>query len=140
MVTGLGATEIESSVAAVTVTVVDPATVLVAVMVADPTPVAVAKPLDGPLGTTARMLEFDELQATCSVMSCVVLSVNVPVATNCCVVPLANVGVAGVTAMDTSVAAVTVKVVVPLIPPDVALIVVEPVLTLAASPVASTVA
>ena len=46
---------------------------------------------------------------------CVLLSLYVPVAVNCCVAPLAIEGVAGVTAIDTSVAAVTVKTVEPLI-------------------------
>jgi hypothetical protein len=38
------------------------------------------------------------------------LSVNVPVAVNCCVVPSAMLGVGGVIAIDTNVAGVTVKV------------------------------
>jgi hypothetical protein len=49
------------------------------------------------------------------VMSCVLLSVNVPVAVNCCVTPSAMLGIAGVTAMDTNVAGVMVTVVEPLI-------------------------
>jgi hypothetical protein len=43
-------------------------------------------------------------------MSSVLASVYVPVAANCCVSPLAIVGDAGVTAIETSVAAVTVSV------------------------------
>ena len=45
---------------------------------------------------------------------------------NCCVVPLAMLGIDGVTPMDTSVAAVTVSVVLPEISPDVAVIVMGP--------------
>ena len=45
-------------------------------------------------------------------------------ATNCCLVPMAMLGLAGVTAMDARVALVTVNVVVPEMPPDVAVIVV----------------
>ena len=44
---------------------------------------------------------------------------------NCCVVPLAMLGIDGVTPMDTSVAAVTVSLVLPEISPDVAVIVIE---------------
>ena len=61
-------------------------------------------------------------------------SVNVPVAVNCCFVPSAIDGLGGVTAMDASAAAVTVNVVVPVTEPEVAVIIVEPVLTLVAKP------
>ncbi len=63
-----------------------------------------------------------------------------PVAVNCWVSPLAIDGFAGVTAMDTRVAAVTVSVVVPLTLPDVALMVEVPVATAVASPPAVMVA
>jgi len=53
-------------------------------------------------------------------------SVKVPVAVNCCVVPGGSVGIAGVTAMDTNAAGVTVTVVEPLICPDLAVILVLP--------------
>jgi hypothetical protein len=56
------------------------------------------------------------------------------VAVNCCVVLFAIEGLIGVTAIDVSVAAVTVRVVDPDILPDVALIVVEPVATGVANP------
>ena len=59
---------------------------------------------------------------------------------NCCVVPLAMDGTAGVTAMDCSVAAVTVNTVEPVIAPEVALIVELPLLTAVASPPAVIVA
>jgi len=58
----------------------------------------------------------------------------VPVAVNCLVVPREMLGLAGVTAMETSVAGVIVSVVVPDFPPDVAVMVVEPVPTAVASP------
>ena len=63
-----------------------------------------------------------------------------PVAVNCWVSPLAIDGFAGVTAMDTRVAAVTVSVVEPLTLPDVALMVEVPVATAVASPPAVMVA
>ena len=53
---------------------------------------------------------------------------------NCCLVPFAMLGVVGVTAMETSVAAVTVRVVAPDTLPDVAEIVVLPVAALVAKP------
>jgi len=56
----------------------------------------------------------------------VVPSLNVPVAVNCCVAPFAIDGFAGVTAIDCSVAAVTVSTVEPLIDDDVAVIVEVP--------------
>ena len=58
-----------------------------------------------------------------------VLSENIPVAVNCCVVLGAMVGLVGVTAMDTSAAGLTVRKEVPDTVPEVAVIVVEPVFT-----------
>ena len=55
-------------------------------------------------------------------------------AVNCCVAPLVMKGFAGVTAIETSTGAVTVKFVEPLIEPDAAEIVVLPVATPVASP------
>jgi hypothetical protein len=75
-----------------------------------------------------------ELHCTVVVMFCVLLSVYVPVAVNCCVVPAAMLGTAGVTAIETSVAAVTFIVVDPEIDPDVAVTVVLPTATLLAIP------
>ena len=53
---------------------------------------------------------------------------------NCCVVPLAMLGVAGVTVMETTAAAVTVKVVVPVMPLMLAEMVAEPGAAAVASP------
>lgn len=55
-------------------------------------------------------------------------------AVNCLVVPLAMLGLVGVTAMDTSIAGVTVRVVDPAMLPDVAVIVVRPAAIEAANP------
>ena len=55
-------------------------------------------------------------------------------AVNCCVVPLAIDGLAGLTAMDTRLAAVTVRVVLPAMLPRVALMVVVPTAAPEASP------
>jgi hypothetical protein len=56
------------------------------------------------------------------------------VATNCWVVPLAMLGLVGVIATESSVTGVMVSVVDPEMPPDVALIVVEPTATDVARP------
>ncbi len=82
----------------------------------------------------------EEVQTTDAEMSCVLLSLKAPMAVNCFVELVGIVEFAGVTAMDTKVAAVTVKDAVPLTNPDVAVIVVVPVPTLVASPVVSMVA
>lgn len=100
-----GVTTTDTSVAAVTVTVVKPLIdPEVAVMVAEPTFAAVATPLE-PMLTE---LLADEFQVTLLVRFCVLPSLYVPVAVNCCVVPLAREGFAGVTAIDTRFAAVPV--------------------------------
>ena len=57
-----------------------------------------------------------------------------PVAVNCCVAPMATEELAGVTAIDTNAGPVTVSPVEPLIPPEVAWIVVLPAATPVAKP------
>jgi len=105
-----------------------------AVIVVCPVATEVASPLEPEALLMVAMAVSDELQVTEAVRFCVVLSVYVPVAINCCVVPRAMFGFVGVTAMDTSVAEVTVKEVVPEMLPDAAVIVVCPVATEVASP------
>ena len=61
-------------------------------------------------------------------------------AVNCCVCPFAIEGAAGVTAIETRAAAVTVRVVDPVTLPEVALIVVVPTPPALASPLAEMVA
>jgi len=83
----------------------------------------------------------DELHVTVLVRSCVLLSVYVPIAVNCCVVPLAMEGLPGVTPTDTSVATSTVRVAaLPVTLPKAAWMVVDPVPSDWASPVAPIVA
>ena len=65
------------------------------------------------------------------------LSLKVPVAVNCFVVPIDMLELAGVTEIDTSVAALTVSDALPVTEPEVALIVVVPVPTAVARPKAS---
>lgn len=96
-----GVTEMETSVADVTVNVVEPLTPLVgsvAVIVVVPIAMDVAKPLEPAALLTTTFGEpvaleiallivaapvLDELHVTAVVRSCVVPSVNVPVAVNC---------------------------------------------------------
>ena len=109
-----GVTAIEDRVAAVTVRVAVPDLPLkAAVMVAVPATLAVARPLL----LTVAVVVLDELQVTCAVISRLVPSEYVPVAANCWVVPAALLAVAGVTAIDDKVAALTVRVVVSDLPP-----------------------
>ena len=124
----LGVTASEVSVAVVTLSVAVPVTPLaVAEIVVCPCPAPEARP------RVAAALEMvatdvaDDAQVACAVRFCVELSENVPVAVNCCVVPLAMDGAAGVTSMRTSVALVTERSVVPETPPTVAVTIVEPV-------------
>jgi hypothetical protein len=69
---------------------------------------------------------FDELQVTRFVRSCVVPSEKPPVAVNCCWMPFGTLAGVGVTTISCSTALVTVKTVLPLTPPEVAVMVVVP--------------
>jgi hypothetical protein len=92
--------EIDSNTAAVTFSVALPDTdPNVAVTTLEPTPTAVASPEVGTIVTTAGVAE---IQTTFAVKSAVLVSLKVPVAVNCCVNPLATLGVAGVTVIDSS--------------------------------------
>src|SRR6266481_9863395 len=91
-------------------------------MVEVPIPAAVPSPAALIVATVV----VNELQVTELVRFCVELSLNVPVAVNCCVVPLGIEALAGVTAMDTSVAAVTVNVALAAMFPCIAEMVVVP--------------
>ena len=97
-----------------------------ALMVADPAPAHCARPpILGALAIVATEAD-EELQWLFRVMSCVVASLNVPVAVNCCVLPTVAVGEAGVTKSDTSVPVPTVRVVVPVTPEEDAEMVTDP--------------
>jgi hypothetical protein len=118
-----GVTAIDTSVAAVTVSVVLPEMApLVAEIVVLPAFNADAKPAL----LIVAVVVLEDAHVTLVVRFCVELSLYVPVAVNCCVLPAATDGFTGVTAIDTSVAAVTVSVVLPEMAPLVALIVVLP--------------
>ena len=132
-----GVTTIESSTASVTVSEAVPLTpARVAVMVVVPGIRVVAKP---PAAIVAT--ELSELvQVAVVVISAVEASEYVPVAVNCWVLPAATDGAAGVTAIETSSAPVTVKVVLPLMSPKVAVMVVVPGVRVVAKPPAAIVA
>jgi len=127
-----GVTAIEDNVtAAVTVRVAVPEILPeVALMVEVPAALAVATPL---LAIVAVVV-LDELQVTCVVMSRVAPSEYVPEAANCWVAPTALLAVAGVTAIEDRVAAVTVRVAVPILPLKAAVMVVVPAATAVARP------
>lgn len=110
----IGFTDIDTSKAGVTLSVVDPEMLPdAAVIVVEPAAADVANPLEPNALLMAATSALDEFQVTVVVKSCVVLSENVPVATNCRFVPLTMLGLVGVTAIDTSVAGVTVTIVDP---------------------------
>jgi hypothetical protein len=88
-----------------------------AVMVLVPAATLVANPLLLMVATFGS----EELHRTDAVMSCVELSLNVPVAVNCFVLPMGLVELLGVTAIETRLAAVTVSVALPVTPPEAAL-------------------
>jgi hypothetical protein len=83
---------------------------------------------------------FDEVHTADPLTSCVLLSLNVPVAVYCFVVATAMLEFAGVTTSDTRLAPVIVSDAVPVTDPAAAVIVVTPVATLVARPVESTAA
>lgn len=124
------------NVVLVTASVVDPATppelavtVVVPVVSALPTPEALIEATPG----------ADEVHVT-EARTFVLLSLNVPVATNCCTKPTGREGLAGVTEIDVSVGLDTVSVADPVTAPAVADRVALPAATVVAIPEASTVA
>lgn len=122
-----GDTVMPFKVAPVTVTVVEPATALRvpalltdAVMVDEPCDTDFTAPWLPLLLLTVALLVSDDDQLACVVRSCVVLSLKVPVAFICTLLPSGIDGVDGVTDTVLSVAFVTVSTVVPLTPLSVA--------------------
>jgi hypothetical protein len=91
-------------------------------MVVLPCPTLVAKPLL----LIVAIPVASEFQVAVLVRFCVLLSLYVPVAVNCCVSPKAIEGFAGITRIETSSGGLTVRVVEPEMDPELALIVVRP--------------
>ena len=79
-----------------------------------------------PLTVIDATLLLDELQVALPVISCAAPSENVPVAVNCCKVPSGNDAVSGVTAMEVTLALVTVNTALAETLPDVAKMVEAP--------------
>lgn len=116
---------IDTGTAADTLSNAEPETVpMVAVIVVVPVlgPPAVASPIEPVLLLMVATAVAEELHVAMFVTFWGP-SVYVPVAVNCCVRPFAMVGDAGVTAMEFSTAPVTVRVVLPLTVPSVAVMV-----------------
>lgn len=114
-----------------TVRVVEPLMLpQLALIVVFPSPALVARPA---VEMTAAVVA-DEPQTAEAVTFCVLPSLKLPVAVNCCMVPSAMDGFVGVIAMETSAAEVTVSVADPVTEPYVAVIVALPVATLVARP------
>jgi len=130
-----GVTARETGVALVTVRVAVGETMVpdVAVIIEVPAARALARPFVGAVLLMPATVALEEFQVTCELKSCALLSVNVPVALNCCVVPGAIDMVAGVTAMETR-ESVTVRVAVPLTVPEVAVMLVDPTAMAVAKP------
>jgi len=130
-----GVMAIVINVAGVTVKRVDPDLFpKVAVIVVDPVATGVDNPFDPAALLMAATDDANEAQVTAVVMFCVEPSEYVPVAVNCRVVPSAMLGLDGVIARVSSVAGVTVRIVLSEKPLKVAVIIVEPTATGVANP------
>jgi hypothetical protein len=122
-----GVIAMETSAAGVTVrVVVSEMFPTVAVIDVEPMDIGVTKPFESAALLMAAIDSFDEPQVTVAVRFCVEPSEYAPVAVNCWVVPSARPGKDGVIARETSVAGVTLRIVLPPMSPIVAVIDVEP--------------
>jgi hypothetical protein len=101
--------------------------------------VPVATLLTKPLALMIATPGLDDFHSTNWVMSCVLLSLNVPVAVNCLVASMGMVELVGAIVSETRVAMVTVTEAVPLIVPEVAVTVAVPAATAVPMPVEFTV-
>jgi hypothetical protein len=125
----------ETSVAGVAARVVLPDMLPnVAVIAVDPDATGVANPFEPAALLMAATAAVDEPQVTDVVRFCVEPSEYVPVAVNCWVVPSAMLGLDGVIARETSVAGVTVRVVLSEMLPNIAVIIADPAATGVATP------
>jgi hypothetical protein len=119
----------------VTVNVVEPLIApVVACIVVVPKPAVVANPCEPDASPIVATLGADELHAAVLVRFCVLASLYVPVAVNCCLVPTAIEAFPGVTAIDTSTGAVTANVAEPVMLPSAAMRLDWPVFTPVARP------
>ena len=136
MVEFAGVTAIETRLAPVTVSEVVPLTLPeAAVMVVVPVPALLAKPVEFTVAT-APALEVHVTDGN----ACVLPSSKLPVALNCSPVPNAMDGSDGLIVMEIRWAGTTVRTVVSVTEPTLAVMVVEPAASVAARPVPSTLA
>ena len=135
-----GVTAMERRTALITVTLaLEEMLPEAAVTVEEPSPMAIASPAV-PFALIPTTAELAEVHCTDAVMFCVLPSVKVPVAANCTLVPSGKEALDGETASEASAAAVTVKVVLPLTPEYVAVMVADPCALPVAMPVLEIVA
>jgi hypothetical protein len=132
-----GVTAIDAKAAGDTVRTVEP---VMLPLFAEIEEVPAVTPVASPPAVIVATEVVAEAHVTLLVRFCVELSVNVPVAVNCSVAPLATDGLAGVTAMEANVADPTVSTVEPVMLPLFAEIVEVPVATPVATPEALIVA
>ena len=131
----VGVTSMDTNIADVTVSELLPDTLPnAAVTVVEPVARDKASPLEPNALLMMATVVSEELQATSAVRSRVALSEYVPVAVNCCLVPRAILGFVGVTSIETRVADVTARLVLPDLLPNAAAMVVEPTAMDAACP------
>ena len=131
----IGVTAILTIVAGPTVRVVEELTPpSVAVMLAVPTPEVVASPCEPAWLPMTATVAGEALQVTIAVRLPDDPSVYVPVAVNCWDLPRSTLGTDGAILIETRTAGVIVKVAVPEIEPEAAVMVVEPVASDCASP------
>jgi len=132
-----GFTLIETRCAVETVSPVDPLTAAkAALIVLLPVATLVSKPWLSMVAAAG----FEDVQTEEALMSCVLVSLNVPIAVNCFAVPTAMREFAGVTAIEIKVAPLIVSDAVPLTEPELAVMVATPEPMPVARPVESTVA
>jgi hypothetical protein len=86
-------------------------------------------PVTMPVMSVLATLGCDELQFTSEVRFCVLPSLKVPFAVNCCVAPITRIGLSGVMASELNVTGLTFRVVEPVTESKLALIVLLPLFT-----------
>ena len=101
-----GVIAMDTSFAVVTFSVADP---LTAPEVAVTVTLPALMPVANPLTSITANAPFDDVQSTCELRSCVLLSEKTPVAVNCTLPLIPTTVVIGVTTMLVNVAGVTVK-------------------------------
>jgi len=135
-----GVTDMEDRVAEVTVRVVLPEILPKVAVMVTVLPAAAAPTVARPLLVTVTTAVLDEAQVSCVVISWLVPSEDLPMATNCCPNPAGTLGLAGVTDMEDRVTEVTVRGVLPEKVPEVAVMVTLPAEPAVARPLLVTVA